>query len=153
MFRRRKTLHEEAMGDFRRKVEERFLQDGKKVAKMCSVFLHKNVQHAVDEWWLHSDANLSVSGQRGILRRNRRANATPLLGKRRETSVAVDQVLGAGTVFSFRFHRKRATYPASGQMPGNIVALLSRQQSATRLDEGRCLCLRSLTGRMALFLP
>ena len=35
------------------KVEERFILIGKNVAKTCSVFLHKNVQHAVDEWWIN----------------------------------------------------------------------------------------------------
>ena len=47
-----KTLHEGRDGDFPRKVGGRFLEIGKNVAKTCSVFLHKNVQHAVDEWWI-----------------------------------------------------------------------------------------------------
>ena len=47
-----KTQHEERDRDLPRKVEGRFFQDGKNVAKTCSVFLHKNVQHAVDEWWI-----------------------------------------------------------------------------------------------------
>ena len=47
-----KTLHEGMIGDFPRTVEGRFFLIGKNVAKKCGVFLHKNVQHAVDEWWI-----------------------------------------------------------------------------------------------------
>ena len=46
-----KTLHEGLSRDFPGKVEGSFFEIGKNVAKTCSVFLHKNVQHAVDEWW------------------------------------------------------------------------------------------------------
>ena len=52
VFRAGKTLHEGLRGDFAREVEGRFFDVGKKAAKTCSVFLHKNVQHAVDEWWI-----------------------------------------------------------------------------------------------------
>ena len=48
-----KTQHEGGDGDFAREVEERFILIGKKTLIMCSVFLHKNVQHAVDEWWMN----------------------------------------------------------------------------------------------------
>ena len=47
-----KTLHEGVIGDFPREFEGRFFEIGKKTLIMCSVFLHKNVQHAVDEWWI-----------------------------------------------------------------------------------------------------
>ena len=47
-----KTQHEGLLRDFPGKVEGRFLEIGKKTLIMCSVFLHKNVQHAVDEWWI-----------------------------------------------------------------------------------------------------
>ena len=46
------TQREGVIGDFARKVEERFLGIGKKTSKACSVFLHENVQHAVDERWI-----------------------------------------------------------------------------------------------------
>ena len=44
-----KTQHEEEIGDFPREVEGKFILIGKKMSKTCSVFLNKNVQHAVDE--------------------------------------------------------------------------------------------------------
>ena len=47
-----KTQHEGRNRDFPRKFEEIFLEIGKKTSIMCSVFLHRNVQHAVDEWWI-----------------------------------------------------------------------------------------------------
>ena len=63
MFRVIKTLHEGAIGDFPRKVKERFLEIGKKTSKMCSVFLHKNVQHTVDEWLISWRERGGVVGQ------------------------------------------------------------------------------------------
>ena len=56
-----KTQHEEAIGEFPREVEERFFEIGKNMAKTCSVFLHKNVQHAVDEWWISFPGGSRVS--------------------------------------------------------------------------------------------
>ena len=47
-----KTQHEGRIGDFTGKVEERLFEIGKKTLIMCSVFLRKNVQHAVDERWI-----------------------------------------------------------------------------------------------------
>ena len=47
-----KTQHEERDGDIPRKVEGIIFEIGKKALKTCSVFLHRNVQHAVDEWWI-----------------------------------------------------------------------------------------------------
>ena len=40
------------LANFLRKVEGRFFEIGKKTSIMSSVFLHKNVQHAVDERWI-----------------------------------------------------------------------------------------------------
>ena len=33
-------------------VKEDYFEIGKKTSKTCSVFLRKNVQYAVDEWWI-----------------------------------------------------------------------------------------------------
>ena len=48
-----KKQHEERDGDFTRKGEGRFFQDGKNVAKKRSVFLHATMRHAADEWWMN----------------------------------------------------------------------------------------------------
>ena len=47
-----KTQHEGVIGDFPWELEGRFFEIGKKTLIMRSVFLRKNVQHAVDEWWI-----------------------------------------------------------------------------------------------------
>ena len=60
-----KTLHEGLSGDFPRKMEERISKVGKKAAKMRSVFLHKNVQHAVDELWVSRRVGQGESGDVG----------------------------------------------------------------------------------------
>ena len=54
-----KTLHERLRGDFSRKFERRFFAIGKNTLKTCSVFLHRNVQHAVDEWWISWPASFA----------------------------------------------------------------------------------------------
>ena len=58
-----KTQHEEAIGKFPREVEERFFEIGKKTLIMCSVFLHENVQHAVDVWWISRGGTARGVGQ------------------------------------------------------------------------------------------
>ena len=65
MFHAVKTLHEGLSGDFPREVEERFFKIGKNMAKTCSVFLHGNVQHAVDKWWVSLHVRQGVWGDAG----------------------------------------------------------------------------------------
>ena len=44
------------------KLKEDFFKIGKNTLKMRSVFLHRNVQHAVDEWWISPEAQKGALG-------------------------------------------------------------------------------------------
>ena len=90
-----KTQHEGRDGDFPRKVEGRFFEIGKKTSIMCSVFLHKNVQHAMDEWWI------SWRGERGPTQHplsiSPRSDETTKTTKRRlprpDVTISPDEIL------------------------------------------------------------